>query len=206
MKTLYEILEVSEKASKEVIEKAYKVLAKKYHPDLQKQEEKAVAEKKMKQINDAYDVLSDETKRNKYDQELEEKRKKHNEELEAKRTIQRQESINQKANINYQNQNETIDAKKMEKEIRQHYQKQYDDYIKRASRRVKHKWSARNFLDFLKAIAIMVIICAIIWILPPTRKFLIEFYESNEIIRGIIDVIGSIFTGIWNAICSIFTS
>ena len=36
MSNLYEILEVSEKASKEVIDKAYHVLAKKYHPDLQK--------------------------------------------------------------------------------------------------------------------------------------------------------------------------
>ena len=34
-KTLYEVLEVSENASAEIIEKAYKVLAKKYHPDLQ---------------------------------------------------------------------------------------------------------------------------------------------------------------------------
>lgn len=33
--TLYELLEVSENASKEIIEKAYKVLVKKYHPDLQ---------------------------------------------------------------------------------------------------------------------------------------------------------------------------
>lgn len=33
--TLYEVLEVSENASTEIIEKAYKVLAKKYHPDLQ---------------------------------------------------------------------------------------------------------------------------------------------------------------------------
>ena len=33
--TLYELLEVSENASEEIIEKAYKVLAKKYHPDLQ---------------------------------------------------------------------------------------------------------------------------------------------------------------------------
>lgn len=45
MKTLYEILEVSETASKEIIEKAYKVLAKKYHPDLQPQEQKENAEK-----------------------------------------------------------------------------------------------------------------------------------------------------------------
>ena len=39
--TLYEILEVSENASTEIIEKAYKVLAKKYHPDLQDESQKA---------------------------------------------------------------------------------------------------------------------------------------------------------------------
>lgn len=37
MKNYYEILEVNENASKEVIDKAYKVLAKKYHPDLQEE-------------------------------------------------------------------------------------------------------------------------------------------------------------------------
>ena len=35
MKNYYEILQVNENASQEIIEKAYKVLAKKYHPDLQ---------------------------------------------------------------------------------------------------------------------------------------------------------------------------
>ncbi len=51
METLYDILEVSRKASKEVIEKAYKTLAKKYHPDLQTAENKEYAEKRMKEIN-----------------------------------------------------------------------------------------------------------------------------------------------------------
>ena len=50
--TWYEILEVSENASPEVIEKAYKVLVKKYHPDLQTGDSKAEAEKKMKQIKE----------------------------------------------------------------------------------------------------------------------------------------------------------
>ena len=68
MNTLYEILEVSENASKEVIEKAYRVLAKKYHPDLQTPENKQMAEAKMKQINEAYDILSDELKRKEYDE------------------------------------------------------------------------------------------------------------------------------------------
>ena len=40
MKNYYEILEVNENASKEVIDKAYKVLAKKYHPDLQEEKNK----------------------------------------------------------------------------------------------------------------------------------------------------------------------
>ena len=38
MKNYYQILQVDEKASVEIIEKAYKVLVKRYHPDLQKNE------------------------------------------------------------------------------------------------------------------------------------------------------------------------
>ena len=74
-KTLYEILEVSEKASPEVIEKAYKVLVKKYHPDLQKESDKKNAEVMMKKIKEAYEVLQDAQKRMEYDNNLEEKRK-----------------------------------------------------------------------------------------------------------------------------------
>lgn len=70
MITLYEILEVSENASNEVIEKAYKVLAKRYHPDLQLPENKAKAETKMKEINEAYEILSNEEKRKQYDETL----------------------------------------------------------------------------------------------------------------------------------------
>ena len=42
MKNYYEILEVNQKASSEVIEKAYKVLVKKYHPDLYNGEKRRV--------------------------------------------------------------------------------------------------------------------------------------------------------------------
>ena len=70
MKNYYEILEVNPKASKEVIEKAYKVLAKKYHPDLYIGEKKQYAERKIKEINAAYNILSDEFLREQYDYEL----------------------------------------------------------------------------------------------------------------------------------------
>ena len=62
----YEILEVHPKASQEIIKKAYLTLAKKYHPDTTTLD-KAFAEQKIKQINEAYKVLSNEQLRSEYD-------------------------------------------------------------------------------------------------------------------------------------------
>lgn len=70
MKNYYELLEVSEKASPEVIKKAYITLVKKYHPDLQPDDEKKSAEDKIKEINEAYEVLSDKAKKESYDRKL----------------------------------------------------------------------------------------------------------------------------------------
>lgn len=71
MKNYYEILEVNQKASQEVIEKAYRVLIKKYHPDLYSGEKRLYAEQKTKDINEAYKILSDTFLREQYDAELE---------------------------------------------------------------------------------------------------------------------------------------
>lgn len=69
MNTLYDILQVSPNASKEVIDMAYKALAKKYHPDLNHDNEKD-AEGKMKVLNAAYEILRDEQARLNYDSQL----------------------------------------------------------------------------------------------------------------------------------------
>ena len=65
MEDLYEILGVSRNASQDEIKKAYRKLAKQYHPDINKE---PGAEEKYKKINAAYTVLNDPEKRARYDQ------------------------------------------------------------------------------------------------------------------------------------------
>src|ERR1700675_1752700 len=65
--THYETLEVSESATQEEIKRAYRRLAKKYHPDRNK---KRGAEEKFKEINLAYQVLGDPGRRQSYDATL----------------------------------------------------------------------------------------------------------------------------------------
>lgn len=60
--TLYEILETPTNSTKETIKQSYRRLAKIYHPDMQRGDEK-----KFKEINNAYNILSDEKKRSEYD-------------------------------------------------------------------------------------------------------------------------------------------
>ncbi len=64
-KSLYETLEVNENASADEIKKSYRKLARKYHPDVNKDKD---AEEKFKEINAAYEVLSDPGKKQQYDQ------------------------------------------------------------------------------------------------------------------------------------------
>ena len=61
----YEVLGISKGASADEIKKAYRQLAKKYHPDIYHEPD---ATERMTEINEAYEVLSDENKRARYDQ------------------------------------------------------------------------------------------------------------------------------------------
>ena len=64
-KDYYDILGISRSASQQEIKSAYRKLARKYHPDVNKASD---AQAKFKDINEAYEVLGDETKRKRYDQ------------------------------------------------------------------------------------------------------------------------------------------
>jgi molecular chaperone DnaJ len=63
----YEVLGVPKTATEDELKKAYRKLARKYHPDLNP-DNKEEAERKIKEVNEAYEVLSDSQKRTQYDQ------------------------------------------------------------------------------------------------------------------------------------------
>lgn len=232
--TLYEILEVSENASAEVIEKAYKVLVKKYHPDLQEASEKQKAEEKMKKINEAYDVLCDEARRREYDEELREKR-----EYEKARYYQEQNFQNTQGEVKqnyYSESNESGDTsgnqgkynyekdrlkyqeklrkeeetqrRKMQENLNKEYENAYYNYLKSLGYKVKHKWTKDSVIDLLIVLAIMAVIIMALWFIPPSHDWMVNFYESNPILKTIIDIIvgivTGIFKGIWNFITGLF--
>lgn len=206
--TLYEILEVSENASDEIIEKAYKVLAKKYHPDLQEESQKANSENKMKQINEAYEILGNSEKRKEYDMKL----KKDREEEKLKNNI----DVNYNNDLNRQNKCQNSYIYERERQIRQmqenlnkQYENAYYNYLRSLGYKVKHKLTKQNIIDFIIVIGIMAIIIVGLWYIPFTRNWMINFYKSNPILKVIIDIIISIITGIfkgiWTFIKGIFT-
>ncbi len=232
-KTLYDILEVSEKASKEVIEKAYKVLAKKYHPDLQTEENKTEAESKMKEINEAYNILSNDDERKKYDAELENTR-----EIERQEEIARQQNVytNENAgnyNLNMQNnrapqgnvndnnlqrdlqevlrkQQESLRMQqaayaKQQAEMEKQYNNAYYKYLKSLGYKIKFKWTWKQYVTLFIVIMVLIGIGLILWIIPPTHDWMLELYNNNIFIKTFVNIFIGIFNGIGKIISSIFS-
>ena len=220
METLYDILEVSRKASKEVIEKAYKTLAKKYHPDLQTAENKEYAEKRMKEINEAYDILSNEEKRKEYDYKLENEEEKQRQQ-EYQKNVGYENSNVQSTNYTGNNVNSSNNSsnynntnfdwrkayanlsqkeqrkimKKVQKEANAEYRKQYEDYFRSLGFKIKHKWTFKDILTIILVIGALAIIVGVLWLIPPTHEYMLNLYNTNLIVRIFTDVVIGIFQG-----------
>ena len=104
-KNYYDILQINQNASPEIIEKAYKTLVKKYHPDLQEENNKREAEEILKEINEAYEILSNPDKKALYDQNLKNETisQEDYDKMHAQNEELKEELNNLKNNINNQN-------------------------------------------------------------------------------------------------------
>ena len=201
MITYYEILEVSRMASKEVITKAYKVLVRKYHPDLEQDEgKKEEAKEKMVRINEAYETLSDDEKRKKYDDTIAILEEKERIAKEKERQQSKTQNINNNRNINVNNNtvdvnnninnidnrnnlnNDTIlqeEMQRAEEEIQMHKQnivnKMYEDYYNTLRRKGYNVVTVRPLKERIKAYliaGIVILLLILIYNIPFIRGFI----------------------------------
>lgn len=181
MKNYYEILEVSENASKEVIDKAYKVLAKKYHPDLQEEKNKKSAEEKIKSLNEAYEILSNPEKRKTYDDKITRLKQ----EEERKKQVQHQNYVKNISGV-YANQYTNIQREaEKQKVVNKQFKKEYN----RELRKLRVQAFIRKVVAIVSVFAVLALICFIIYKIPATNRWLHNLYEDNIIIKAIVDAI-----------------
>lgn len=192
MKNYYEILEVDKNASEEVIEKAYKTLAKKYHPDLQNNSN---CQDKMRQINEAYEILSNDFKRREYDEKI----KRQSVSIEEYNRIIQENNRLKKDLKRVVNQRETSQnqGRLEEMSIMQRYYEQIKKATKQPQMRYerkKTKISLEKIKKIVIYIAILIGIGLVLAIVPFTRKFFINLYNNNVIIKLLVDTIVETFS------------
>ena len=201
MKDYYGILEVNEKASQEIIEKAYKTLVKKYHPDLYSSVQKKDAEIKLKDINEAYHILSDNFLRSQYDLELQKARDRvqtaSNETVESRQNRQQyQQNMTEQGNRNILN--------KKSKKAKTEYVRNKsnvgtifglvdlvkDLWANKPEKIERKKMNQTDWLALGLTIVALLIIGVILWFIPFTNGWMRQLLFENPI----FNFIGGLFS------------
>ena len=208
MKNYYEILEVNKKASKEVIEKAYKVLVKKYHPDLYTGQKKNYAEEKIKEINEAYSVLTDEFMKEQYDTELEKQEqvelyKKYNrkqttntlnDDLQSNINNANNTSNNRKANKNHKSQrNNKEEVEEFNEKMKKHKVGSFSGIIELCKELYKNKpkrdevkeITKKDIIALILTIIIVILILVALWYIPFTNGWIRQLLFENSLFNAI---------------------
>ncbi len=202
MEDYYELLEISRNASKEVIEKAYKALIRKYHPDLATAENKLDYEEKLKKINIAYETIIDDYKRAEYDARLKE--------YEMQNTVIEEPTVVTKT-VYKENPNTYTEEMYQEEinNIKESYNKYIDDIAKSVygegnyyfvdNRPFKEKFKdfivefKQKLKVFIVFSLIMAVILLVVFLNEDTRNSFIETFKP------IVDFIQKLITNIKNA-------
>ena len=198
MKDYYGILEVNEKASQEIIEKAYKTLVKKYHPDLYSSVQKREAEIKLRDINEAYNILSDSFLRAQYDLELQKARTR----AQTSRNVSEENTQNYKQNAT-QKRNENISGNRRKKAKTQYVRNKSNvgtifgiaDLVKdlwtnRPQKRERKKMNKTDWIAIGLTIVVVFIIGVILWFIPFTNGWMRQLLFENPI----FNFIGGLFS------------
>lgn len=200
-KNYYEILEINQNASPEIVEKAYKTLAKKYHPDLQQNDFKKESEEKLKLINEAYAVLSDMEKREAYDMHLI-KITPNIDELLNENAYLKNELNSLKQHFNTSSfdspkQQADINEFKYNEQINQAKQKAYHDaYIqdlKNRGYKIRYKKTFKDYWNSFVALFVTFLILFLLWQIPFVRNIFVSMYEENSFVKPIVDMIIGLF-------------
>ena len=200
MKNYYEILEVNKKASKEVIEKAYKVLVKKYHPDLYTGQKKNYAEEKIKEINEAYSVLIDEFMKEQYDSELEKQEqaelyKKYNQKQTDNNLNDNVNSTNnnKKENKNYKSQQNKKEVDDFNERMKKHKVGSFSGIVELCKELYKNKpkrdemkeITKKDIVALILTIIIVILILVALWYIPFTNGWIRQLLFENSLFNAI---------------------
>ena len=198
-KNYYQILEVDVNASFEVIEKAYKTLVKKYHPDLQENSLKNDSEEKLKLINEAYEVLSNEEKRKNYDLALQqgEMEKEKIKEEEIYKNFSNSSLANniekEKENNNNSNNNNINYINQIEQARKQAYYDAYIQDLKNRGYKIRYKKTWKDYLKNIIAFFLTILVLFLLFQVPFIKNFLVSIYEENLIVKSLVSPIINLF-------------
>lgn len=216
-KNYYDILQVNRNASPEIIEKAYKTLAKKYHPDLQIEENKKQSEEILKEINEAYETLSNIEKKQAYDASLDEKEKEFSTtdisypQTKNKDTTNTEQPLANSSRYKpqilheqqlqqerqYQEQLQREQELAYQQQLEQARQKAYHDaYIqdlKNRGYKIRYKKSLKDYITSFVSLLATLLVLFLLWQIPFIRNIFVNMYLENEIIHIIVDIILNLF-------------
>ena len=202
-KKYYDILQVNRNASPEIIEKAYKTLAKKYHPDLQAEENKKQAEEILKEINEAYEILSVPEKKEKYDAFLLEEEKISQIETITQKTTQPPPSdtileeeleLKQKHLENLRREQELAYQEQVQQARQKAYYDAYIQDLKNRGYKIRYKKTFKDYIKDLTALFLTFLILFLLWQIPFVQNFFMDLYKENKVIHSIVDFVSKIFT------------
>lgn len=201
-KNYYDLLEVSKNASPEVIEKVYKLLAKKYHPDLQPDDKKDESEEMFKKISIAYETLSNPKLRAEYDAKLEEDE--HYSSINSKNFEENQKSSSNMNQYSVKSNNSKVSSNNI------HSWKSpinsFFSNIKNKNENYSPIFTVKlpKLKDILIVSLFIIIAVLLLYIIPFTRNYFYSLYNKYHFFRIFVTLIKSIILGFFKTFETIF--